>query len=168
VPNWDLAATCTIEGQRGLVLVEAKAHAKELSPAGKVLRKDASENSRENHERIGQAIEEARQALDPIVPGVRISRDTHYQLSNRVAWAWRLATLGVPTILMYLGFVGDTGIDDVGPHFENEDHWQRTIREYMEGVIPAGLLERPLPCGAARMQFIIRSRDVLELSLGLQ
>ena len=34
-PNWDIAAACTIRGRRGLMLAEAKAHADELSDAGK-------------------------------------------------------------------------------------------------------------------------------------
>lgn len=131
VPNWDLAATCSIGGRRGLVLLEAKAHENELSPAGKVLRPDAPANSRENHERIDQAIEEARQALDRLVPGVRISRDSHYQLSNRVAYAWKLASLGIPNVLIYLGLIGDTGIP-----------------------------ERLLPCGEATMQLVVRSQGV--------
>ena len=33
-PNWDLASTCRVEGKRGLLLVEAKAHTRELSDAG--------------------------------------------------------------------------------------------------------------------------------------
>jgi hypothetical protein len=164
VPNWDLLATCTLESRRGLILVEAKAHENELSPAGKILRADASANSQANHERIGQAIEEACQALNRIIPGVGISRDSHYQLSNRVAFAWKLASLGVPTILVYLGFIGDTGIQDVGWHFENESHWQETIRDYVTQVLPSGFLECPIPCSAATMQMIIRSRAVLESS----
>lgn len=165
VPNWDLVATCSIGGQHGLVLVEAKAHENELSPAGKDLRTNASDNSRENHEQIGRAIEEAREALDRIMPGVRISRDSHYQLSNRVAFAWKLASLGVPSILMYLGFIGDEGIEDVGPHFKSETHWRETVWDHMKQVLPSGFVERPIPCGAATMQLIIRSRDVLRPSL---
>ena len=30
LPNWDIASTCTIEGKRGLLLIEAKAHSQEL------------------------------------------------------------------------------------------------------------------------------------------
>jgi len=164
VPNWDLLATCSIGGQRGLVLVEAKAHENELSSAGKDLRANASDNSRANHERIGQAIEEARQALDRITPGVGISRDSHYQLSNRVAFAWKLASLGVPTILVYLGFIGDEGIQDVGPNFRNETHWQEIVWDYMNPVLPSDLVERRIPCDAATMQLIIRSRSVLKPS----
>jgi hypothetical protein len=164
VPNWDLAATCSIGGRHGLVLVEAKAHENELSPAGKDLRANASDNSRENHERIGRAIEEARAALDRIVPGVAISRDRHYQLSNRVAFAWKLASLGVSSILMYLGFIGDEGIEDVGPHFKSGTHWREAVWDHMKPVLPSGFVERPIPCGAATMQLIIRSRDVLSSS----
>jgi hypothetical protein len=164
VPNWDLVATCSLEGQRGLVLIEAKAHENELSPAGKILRADASANSRANHQRIGKAIEEARQALNCITTGVGISRDSHYQLSNRVAFAWKLASLGVPVILIYLGFIEDTVIKDVGPCFESESHWQETVRNYVAQVLPSGLLERPIPCSAATMHMIIRSRAVLEPS----
>ena len=28
-----------------------------------------------------------------------LSRDDHYQLSNRFAWCWKLATLGIPVVL---------------------------------------------------------------------
>jgi hypothetical protein len=164
VPNWDLVATCSIEGQFGLVLVEAKAHKNELSPAGKRFKATASANSRENYKRIWEAIEEARQALDRIVPGVRISRDSHYQLSNRVAFAWKLASLGVPVILMYLGFIGGTGLHDRKRYFESESHWQRTVQNYVAQVLPSGFLERAIPCGAATMRMIIRSRAVLEPS----
>src|SRR5688572_26868453 len=107
-PNWDLAATATFSGgAAGLVLVEAKAYAGELRNERKG--KSAASNPR-NHAQIGAAIEEARAVLNGIRPGVAISRDSHYQFSNRVAFAWKLATLGVPTALVYLGFTGDTGI----------------------------------------------------------
>ena len=56
-PNWDIAATCKIRGEPGLLLVEAKAHEKELSAAGKS--RPASPNGRKNHDRIGLAIAEA-------------------------------------------------------------------------------------------------------------
>ena len=93
---------------------------------------------------------------------MRISRDTHYQLSNRVAYAWKLASLGVPNVLIYLGFIGDTGIDYVGPHFEREEHWERTVRDYMAAILPLEFLDRLIPCGEATMQLVIRSRPMLE------
>ena len=34
-PNWDIAATCAVRGEPGLLLVEAKAHGNELDLEGK-------------------------------------------------------------------------------------------------------------------------------------
>jgi hypothetical protein len=62
-PNWDIVSTCRIGGQKGLVLVEAKAHATELHRDGK------SPGNAENHTRIQLAISEANDAL-----GGRIAR----------------------------------------------------------------------------------------------
>ena len=98
-----------------MALVEAKAHENELDLAGKRLRPGGSARSAENHERIGRAIAEAATALDRIVPGVRMSRDSHYQIANRVAYSWKLASMGVPVLLVFLGFTEDNGIADVGP-----------------------------------------------------
>jgi hypothetical protein len=122
-PNWDLVVACTIEGQPGLALVEAKAHERELDRRGKRIDPDGSANSVANHEHIGEAIAEASAALDGIIRGVRLSRDSHYQLANRVAYSWKLASMGVPTVSIYLGFTGDTGIADVGPPFRDRAHW---------------------------------------------
>jgi hypothetical protein len=62
LPNWDIASTCTVEGTRGLSLVEAKAYDKELSEAGKS--QPTTSNSRMNHERIGLAIQQANSGLN--------------------------------------------------------------------------------------------------------
>jgi hypothetical protein len=90
LPNWDIASTCTIEGIRALLLVEAKAHDKELSEAGKS--RPTTSNSQVNHKHIGLAIDQANLGLDGVLKGWALSRDSHYQLSNRFAWAWKLAT----------------------------------------------------------------------------
>jgi hypothetical protein len=159
-PEWDLASTCTTDGQRGLVLVEAKAHTKELESKGKTLQPDASDNTRKNHERIGSAIEEASGALAKAVQGVNISRDTHCQLANRVAFTWKVASLGVPVVLLYLGFLGDETMSDVGEPFADDGHWQQTMRTYLADRIPEGFLDRWIDCGQAQMQMIIRSLAV--------
>ena len=158
-PNWDLVVTCNFAGKPGLALIEAKAHEGELDWAGK-RPPETSDNSVANHERIGLAIAEACSALDHIVPGVRISRDTHYQLANRVAYSWKLASMGVPVLLIYLGFTGDAGIADVGPPLRDDIHWRSVMHRYSEGVLPREFFDRWLPCGAAQMRMIVRSRPV--------
>lgn len=137
-PNWDLASTCTVRGKKGLLLVEAKAHWNELarSSEGKRLRKPASAGTLANHEKIGQAIEEAAIGLRSATGGSwRIARDSHYQLSNRFAWSWKLASLGVPVVLVYLGFLYATDIAKGGNLFHSEEHWERVVKGHCEGVV---------------------------------
>jgi hypothetical protein len=99
-PNWDIALGCEIEGKPGLVLVEAKAHETELKEDGKVPRPTDSQNSRDNHQRITAAIDQACEAMRHLAPGISISVKNCYQFSNRIAFAWKLATMGIPVALV--------------------------------------------------------------------
>jgi hypothetical protein len=157
-PNWDIAASCEVDGGPGLILVEAKANVPELSVAGKPTDLGVSAASAENHQRIGVAIGEACAALQRVSPSTAISRDSHYQLSNRVAFAWKLANAGVPTVLVYLGFWGDDGLADVGPPFQSAAHWEAVFTEYARSVVPMDLFEYRVECGAAPMWLLVRSR----------
>ena len=131
-PNWDIASTCTFEGERGLLLIEAKAHGSELKPEGKSLRSNASPNSIKNHERIGLAVAEANAELQSATGRQWfISRDDHYQLSNRFAWSWKLASLGIPVVLLYLGFLNAQDMACDGRLFRCEAEW---------GARPEGVL----------------------------
>jgi len=163
-PNWDLVSTCQFDGHQGLVLVEAKANVAELKSDPKKPPNATSSGSIENHEHIGKAIEEARSALDARVGGVGISRDSHYQLANRVAYSWKLASLGLPVVLVYLGFLGDEGIRDVGDPLQDHQHWQSVLRDHCRGILPDTFFDRWIECRKARMQMIVRSRPVLEQS----
>jgi len=163
-PNWDLAVSCEIEGTPGLVLVEAKANVPELSAAGKLLPSDASDASRDNHARITNAIEEACAALCAIDRRTAIRCGSHYQLANRIAFGWKLASLGIPTIVMYLGFLGDEGIRDAGEPFRDESHWNEVFGEYARACIPRELFERRIDCGPAPVWFIVRSKNIVESS----
>lgn len=163
-PNWDLALSCELEGQPGLVLVEAKANVPELSTSGKPLDATASRRSAENHERIDAAIREARGGLAASLPSVSIGRDRHYQLSNRLAHGWKLASLGISTVLLYLGFTGGEGIRDAGEPFKDEGHWQQVFREHLQGVCPLEILNAPVQVGPTRFWVLSRSRPTLEQS----
>jgi hypothetical protein len=145
-------------GVPALALVEAKAHENELDSYGKRTGNAPSVESQANHVQIGRAIEEARVALDRQASGVSISRDTCYQISNRVAHAWKIASLGLPVVLMYLGFTGD---DDVGRGFKDADHWDAAIRSHMRSVLPDAFADRWLPCGRQPMYMMIRSRPAM-------
>jgi hypothetical protein len=111
-PNWDIASTCRVDGRRGLLLIEAKAHDAELNAeaSGKRLGKHASTDSLRNHDRIEMAIAEANDGLAKAT-GLNwgLARDSHYQLSNRFAWSWKAAELGLCVVLVYLGFLNADG-----------------------------------------------------------
>ena len=163
-PNWDIAVGCRIDERPGLLLVEAKANWAELSTAGKQLKPNASRKSWENHKRIGAAIGEACDAWQQIHPRVTIARDSHYQLANRLAWTWRLVTLGIPVVLLYLGFTGDEGIRDVGEPFPDDASWQRAFAEYSNPSIPMELVGNRLRLDQPPAWIVSRSRPVLSIS----
>ncbi|UCZ56621.1 hypothetical protein LGV61_12960 [Desulfurispirillum indicum] len=160
-PNWDIAAGCQLEGKPGMVLVEAKAHWGELSSGGKPLYNKASVGSRENHEQIGTAIHEACLGWQMIDSRVSISRNTHYQLANRLAFTWKLATLQIPTVLLYLGFTGDAG---VGKPFSDDANWQNAFRKHTQSAWPADLLDRRLVVNDTPVWVVSRSRPIIEPS----
>ena len=170
-PNWDIATEATIAGRRGLVLVEAKANVPELSDAGKPSpdrpegqSAESRLRSRANHERIAAAIDSARTGLLGQLPGLDISRDRHYQLSNRLAFTWKLGSLGVPSVLLYLGFTGDDGIRDAGEPLKNEAHWQQVFEQHLRDVGLEGVDTQPISTGDAPFWLLCRSRRVLEQS----
>lgn len=132
--NWDIASTCEIRGEKGLLLIEAKAHERELSKRGKSKKRPMSNDSLENHKRIGEAIIEANKGLKKVTAGSwNLSRDSHYQLSNRFAWAWKLASLGIPVVLVYLGFLDAQ--DMPKPRFSDKAGWERDLKEHCAGIV---------------------------------
>jgi hypothetical protein len=163
-PNWDLLSTCTLNGRKGLVLIEAKANVSEIKREGKIIKNNAYNNSHDNHKRIKMAIEEARTELDKVINGVKISRDCCYQLSNRVAFSWKLSSLGLPVVLVYLGFTGDTGIENVGERLRDHAHWKKVMDEYASLVLPQGFCDHIINCDRADMRMIICSRPIIEVS----
>lgn len=164
-PTWDLVVGCEIERTPGLVLVEAKANSAELKAEGVAPAVASSKNSLENRDQIRAAIASARLGLSNRGFKTDLSADRHYQLANRVAFMWKLASLGVPVVLIYLGFTGDMGIADVGAPFEDEAAWQKAFRKHAEGVIPLGMLEDRLDLGAAPAWLLVRSRGVIGQSV---
>ena len=164
-PQWDLLITCTVAAKRGLVLVEAKASEAELDWKGKLLRKNASETSIHNHQQIDRCISEAYQSLNEKIPWVNIQRDSHYQLANRIAFTWKLAQCGMPVVLLYLGFIGDSGISDVGVPFRDNDHWQRVMGAYIQGFLPQSFPETRIEFeSGGSMVMLIRSLPIMEVS----
>jgi hypothetical protein len=138
-PNWDIASTCRIGDDRGLLLIEAKAHQGELQKeeCGKSLTFPVSANSMRNHVRIGACLDEASIALafETGRPWA-LSRDHHYQLSNRFAWAWKLTELAVPVILVYLGFLGCDDMAKDSAIIATEAEWEHLVKAHSAPIAP--------------------------------
>ena len=133
-PNWDIASTCRISERLGFLLIEAKAHEAELSSSGKSA--PSSPNSRKNHRRIGLAIAEANNALEAATgKSWGLSRDTHYQLSNRFAWSWKLASLRIPVVLVYLGFLNAEDMSDDGSLFRSEAAVETIFKRHCVSIV---------------------------------
>ena len=144
-PNFDIASTCTIEGAPGLLLVEAKAHDEELKKeaAGRSLTEDASEDRKASHETIERAIVAARKGLSGATSlAWRIARDSHYQMSNRFAWSWKLTECGIPVVLVYLGFLNASEMADLGEPFANQGSWEALLMAHSAPLFPMGVWNR--------------------------
>jgi hypothetical protein len=153
-PNWDIASQCTIANRKGLILIEAKAHYTELDTSPKRKPNTTEGAGYKNHERIGEAIKQANTGLRNILPGDwKLSRDTHYQLSNRFAWSWKLASLGIPVVLIYLCFLN---ADDMPNPFYTSQTWEKCIREYSKGIVPDHAWNKRIEVGGTPLWFLIK------------
>lgn len=159
-PNWDLISTCMIGGERGILLVEAKAHTGELDyeSHGKNPKKLTSEDSVRNHIKIGAAINEAKVEINTKIAGVNISRDRCYQLSNRVAHAWWLANQGIPVVLLYLGFLNVKDMQNGQRQiFKTHEDWEACFMNHSRQIGVDGIVDQEIDCGKRGFKLIVRS-----------
>jgi hypothetical protein len=163
-PNWDIASTCTIDGASGLLLIEAKAHEKELikSAVGRQLTEDDSTERKESHVTIGAAIELARTGLEAATQlKWQISRDSHYQMSNRFAWSWKLTDLGIPVVLVYLGFLKANDMSKPGEvPFTDAGAWEAVVRSCSEPLFPGEVWNRRWWVNGVPLVPLIRSLEL--------
>lgn len=139
-PTWDMISLCKLHGKDAFLLVEAKAHQTEFAKSGKTkLKLDATEDAKKNLKNIEDKIEEACVSLNSTSKGFNISTNKAYQLSNRVAFAWKLNQLEVPVVLLYLGFTGDSYFTD---KFESKLIWEEKFTKYIDGVVPVDFINK--------------------------
>lgn len=78
--------------------------------------------------------------------------------------AWKLATLGIPTALVFLGFTGDSEISAEGKYFADDDHWRAGFADYAAEIFPSQLLDTDIFCGSASFRVLSRSLPVIRRS----
>jgi hypothetical protein len=172
-PNWDIASTCTIEGHPGLLLIEAKAHHAELKDA-----RCAAAPGSESAQQIAHALQEASNALtragsgqvwrlSPYDPVGMAGYD--YQMANRFAWAWKLTTLDIPVILVYLGFLGADEMAGLGTSpITSADDWDRAIRRHGQSMVPEDIWERDTSTHGRLLIALIRALDLPLAPVGVR
>lgn len=156
-PNWDLVSTCKVGNHDALLLVEAKAHDRELHTEGK------PDGDAENAAQIKAAVREANTGLGQIIGGWRLSCDSHYQLCNRLAWAWKIASLGKPTILVYLGFLRASEMGSQNQEsFASTREWERCFRKHAidSQIVPQPALGRALETNGAPLWLLVKAIDM--------
>ncbi len=156
-PNWDIASNCRFGEEKGLLLVEAKAHLSELKEQGKALATEASPESIANRDKIAGAIEEASASLGKTMDGWALSLNSHYQLSNRFAWAWKIASMGLPVVLVYLGFIEATEMKDIGKPFDDSAEWSCVVMNHSRDVVPGRVWGHDIRVGSAIVRPLIRA-----------
>jgi hypothetical protein len=163
-PNWDVASTCAIEGKAGIVLIEAKAHDQELikeETGRKNIKPPVSGAARRNFMRIDWAIRDASAALaEETRLTWALSRDWNYQMSNRFAWAWKLTDLGIPVVLVYLGFPRAKEMDDEGEPLANAEDWQGLVKSHSQVLFPETVWDQRWTCGGQAFIPLIRSLEM--------
>ena len=152
-PNWDLISQCTVENKRGLILVEAKAHEKEFDDDR------CGATNKENFKRIKQALAEATEGWNTSLPGFNLTANSYYQLSNRFAFAWKLATMNIPVVLVYLGFLD---ADEMSGRIilRNHAQWHDCVVNRAKGVVPTEVWNRTLYINGTPLTVLIRSAKV--------
>lgn len=57
-------------------------------------------------------------------------------MSNRFAWSWKLTELGIPVVLIYLGFLRATEMADRGSAIVDEADWRRQVLSHSAALFP--------------------------------
>lgn len=154
-PNWDLVSTCRINGRRGLILVEAKAHEGELSDDR------SGATNPENLKQIENALAEAEVAWNGFTSGFALSANSHYQLSNRFAFAWKVAKMGTPVVLLYLGFLDAHEMEGSGRILlKDHAHWRSCLLARSRETIPEGVWDKAFDVDGTPLTILIGSAVV--------
>ena len=154
-PNWDLASTCRIEGEQGLLLVEAKAHVDELSSGG------GGSGNLANQRSIGGAIAEANTRLEHAAGGRwGLNADSHYQLENRFAWSWKLAWLGILVVLAYLDFLRASEMaDGKRTLLGSKRVWRTAVVDHARGIVDDDCWGKRHAIGSTPLRAVIRAHE---------
>ncbi|CAN5626272.1 hypothetical protein BH10BAC5_BH10BAC5_00050 [soil metagenome] len=137
--SWDFISTCTIDGEKGLLLVEAKAKRGEIKivPSSK------------NY----QSYSDVSYDIKKHEPLVNLNANRCPQLTKHIANSWTMARQDLPVILLYLGFRVKTGTRVFKRHFD----WKRYLINCTRHIGSQRLIDKKIKVGKASFSFLCGS-----------
>jgi hypothetical protein len=78
-------------------------------------------------------------------------------MSNRFAWAWKLTELGLPVVLIYLGFLNANEMADQGKSIVDQEDWERLVKSHSEKLIASEVWGQQWTCNGYPFIPLIRS-----------
>jgi hypothetical protein len=72
---------------------------------------------------------------------------------------WKIASLGVPVALVYLGFIAADemrGRKLIG----NGEEWELIVRDYVRGIVPDRVWDKPMDVAGTPVRAFIQSRRI--------
>lgn len=152
-PNWDLVSQCRSGDRDGLILVEAKSHEGEFHTDC-----DTCGAKEPNATKIRRSVHEANEGWNRVLSGFSLSSDSHYQLSNRFAFAWKLATMGIPCVLVYLGFLDAHEMDNGRRRIlRTPDQWRDCVLRKSKGRVPVQAWDQTFDVAGVSVTVLVRS-----------
>lgn len=93
---------------------------------------------------------------------VKLTTNTHYPLSMQFAFAWKLASLGVPVILVYLGFLKalDPEDEDGRISFSHQSMWSQCVFEKTSKPLPEEIWDETFMINGTPLTILRRSMEV--------
>ena len=76
-----------------------------------------------------------------------------------MAWSWKLASLGVPVVLIYLGFLHAGEMADKGNPIEDSEAWSRMVKAHSQGLVPETAWDTWLRVNQTPMGILLRAVD---------
>jgi len=144
--------------------MEEKAYPEELSTL-----EPCQSDDLKNQLKIDEALEDTNTDLRNITLGQwNLTKEDHrYQISNRFAWSWKLARMGYPVVLVYLGILNAPYGRGSGKvfqsNFQASSKWEQKLFDHCNGIVDQNCWGDELYVGGTSFIPLCRSFDYSHL-----
>ena len=166
-PPWDLVSTCRLGGAPGLMLVEAKAHLSEMNSD------PCTANEKRNIGTMRQALDEATEKWNDLLRAaseaqgwkprhwIKLVPSCHFELACRLAFALKVAEMGIPVALVYLGFLRAEELEEQNCIlFRNAEEWRLWLAEKTKQTVPEEIWDSTFDVNGTPLSVLVRAASV--------